>query len=96
MSGGLNFLDLLNPAEVVCKIVNKAKNLSNKVSLDDVIKIAGTYKKFLPDPKKSLSHENFGMGMTLTNNEVKDIMNVTKSLESTGTLLKGTTRKITS
>ena len=34
--------------------------------------------------------------MTLTNNEVKDIMNVTKSLESTGTLLKGTTRKITS
>ena len=51
-SGGFNILDLMNPAEVVYKIANKAKNLSNKVSLDDVIKIADVSGKFLPDPKK--------------------------------------------
>ena len=37
-----------------------------------------------------------GAGITLTNNEIKDIMTVTKSLENRGTLLKETTRKITS
>ena len=35
-------------------------------------------------------------GITLTNNEIKDIMKVIKSLENRGILLKGTTRKITS
>ena len=34
--------------------------------------------------------------MTLTNNEIKGIMKVIKSLENRGILLKGTTRKITS
>ena len=33
------------------------------------------------------------LGITLTNNEIKDIMKVLKSLENTGILLKGTTRK---
>ena len=37
-----------------------------------------------------------GAGITLTNNEIKDIMTVTKSSENRGTLLKETTRKITS
>ena len=35
-------------------------------------------------------------GITLTNNEIKDIITVIKSLESRGMLLNGTTRKITS
>ena len=35
-------------------------------------------------------------GITLTNNEIKDIMKVINSLENGGVLLKGTTRKITS
>ena len=35
-------------------------------------------------------------GITLTNNEIKYIMKVTKFLENRGILLKGTTRKITS
>ena len=34
--------------------------------------------------------------MTLTNNEIKGIMKVIKSLENTGILLKGTAREITS
>ena len=37
-----------------------------------------------------------GSGITLTNNEIKDIMKVIKSLENSGILLKGTTRKFTS
>ena len=36
-----------------------------------------------------------GSGMTLTNNEIKDIMKVIKSLENKKNLLKGTTAKIT-
>ena len=35
-------------------------------------------------------------GIALTNNEIKDIKKVIKSLENRGILLKGTTRKITS
>ena len=37
-----------------------------------------------------------GSGITLTNNEIQDIMKVSKSLENRGILLKGTSRKITS
>ena len=37
-----------------------------------------------------------GSGITLTKNEIKDIIKVIKSLENRGVLLKGTTRKISS
>ena len=37
-----------------------------------------------------------GSGITLTNNEIKIIIKVSKSLENRGNLLKGTTAKITS
>ena len=37
-----------------------------------------------------------GPGTTLTNNEIKDIIKLIKSLENRGILLKETTRKITS
>ena len=36
-----------------------------------------------------------GSGITLTNNEIKDIMKVITYLENRGILLKGTIRKIT-
>ena len=38
--------------------------------------------------------KNKGLEITITNNEIKDIMKVIKSLENRGILLKGTTRKI--
>ena len=50
-SGGFNILDLMNPAEVVYKIAIKAKNLSNKVPVDDVLIAAEVSRKFLPDHK---------------------------------------------
>ena len=37
-----------------------------------------------------------GSGITLTNNEIKDIMKVIKLLENRGILLKGSTKKIIS
>ena len=37
-----------------------------------------------------------GTGITLTDNEIKDIIKVINSLENGRTLLKGTTKKITS
>ena len=49
------------------KIVNKAKDLSNKVSLDDAIKTSDLSGKILPNLKK------IRMGIILTNNEIKDI-----------------------
>ena len=96
-SGRINVLDLMNPVEVVYKIANKAKDLSNKVSLDDVKKISDLSRKIMLDFKKILEGPtNFGTEITLTNHEIKYIMKVIKSLENRGILLKGTTRKITS
>ena len=37
-SEGFNILDPKNPTEVACNIVNKAKDLSNNVSLNEAIK----------------------------------------------------------
>ena len=39
--------------------------------------------------------EKFGAGITLANNQIKDIINVIKSLENREILLKGNTRKFT-
>ena len=36
-----------------------------------------------------------GLGITLTNNEIKDVMNVVRFIENRESLLKRTTRKIT-
>ena len=40
--------------------------------------------------------EKFGSGITVANNEIKDIMKVIKSLDNRGIVLTGTTTKITS
>ena len=75
-SGGFDILNLKNRAEVVDKIANKAKNLSNKKSLHDVIKIADIPRKLLPHLKKILPDpiEKFRTGITLTKNENKKIL----------------------
>ena len=80
-----------NIIRVVSKILYKSDDLNIKVSLNDIIKTTDTSRKIIKDSKNV-----FGTGVTLTNNEVKDIKKLIKSLENRGTLLKGTTRKITS
>ena len=92
--GGFSILDLMNPAEVLYKIVNKANDLSNKVSIDDVInnnKHLIFLENFFPDFESIL-----GTRKTLINNEIKDIIKVIKPLENGEILLNGTTKKITS
>ena len=83
-SGELNILDMMNLAEVVYKIANKANDLSNKVSLDDVIEIADVCRNFY----KILKKHEFGTGITLTNNEIKDIIKVIKPLEKWRNFIK--------
>ena len=47
-SGGFDIVDIMNPAELMYNIANKAKGLSSKVSLDDVLKITDySRKKFV-------------------------------------------------
>ena len=77
------------------KIINEVDKLSKKVTLNDIIKIATDSKNFMKNLKNA-SDKVLGTGITLTNNETKDIIKVIKSLENSGILLKGTTRKMTS
>ena len=73
-SGGFSILNLMNPAEVAYEIANNAKDFSNKVSFDDISKkILPDSKNILPDPTRK-----FGMRITLTDNETKDILNIVK------------------
>ena len=39
----------MNPVRVVSKIVNNARNFSNKLSLNDIIIITDTYRKMMKD-----------------------------------------------
>ena len=66
-----------------------AKKINNDTIVDDGLSLVG--KKI----KKGISSIR-DSGITLTNNRIKDIMKVMKSLENRGILLKGTTRKIIS
>ena len=97
----VNFLDLLNPDksllfkpdEVFKEIVNEADKLSKKVTVNDIIKIAADSKNVIKEFKNA--SDNFlGTGVTLTDNEMKYIIKVIKSLENRAILLEGTTRKI--
>ena len=69
------------------------KNAGTKKLNDDTLVDAGlniTGKEV----KKGISSIK-GSGITLTNNEIKDIMKIIKSLENRGILSKGTIRKTT-
>ena len=66
-----------------------AKKINNDILVDIGLNLLG--KK----TKKGISSVK-GSRITLTNNEIKDIIKVIKSLENRGFLLKGTTKKITS
>ena len=65
------------------------KELNSNLLVDAGLNIIG---KII---KKEIS-SIIGSGITLTNNETKDIIKLIKSLDNRGILLKGTTRKITS
>ena len=65
------------------------KKLNKDIFVDEVFNVIGKNIK-----KGILSIS--GSGITLTNNEIKDIIKLIKTLENRRILLKGTTRKVTS
>ena len=71
-----------------------SKNMSGK-KLNDYDLIDGGLSLLDKNIKKGISTMT-SSGITLTNNEIKDIMKVIKSLENRGNLLKRAIRKITS
>ena len=62
-------------------------NYLTKVSLNDIIKTANTSKLYI-GALKNIFGDYSGAEITLTNNEIKDIIKVIKSLENRGILLK--------
>ena len=70
----------MNLVELVYKIASKANNLSNKMSqdkIDEVIKTANVFRTVMADFNKVL-----GTGITPKNNEIKNIIEVIRSLEN--------------
>ena len=65
------------------------------MSLDNILENFDFAKNLLQASKKSYKNL-YGEEITLTKNEIKDIMKVIRSLENRGILLKGTTKKLTS
>ena len=65
------------------------------MTLNDITKTADASKIIIYVFKK-VSKKSFEAGIALKNNEIKDIMKVTKSLINIEILLKGTTKKIIS
>ena len=64
------------------------KEIDNKLFLDIGLNTIG---KKIKNKISSIA----GSGITLTNNGIKDIMKIIKSLQNRGIVLKGTTRKVT-
>ena len=57
-SGGFDILNLIHSVGAVHETANKAKDLFNRVLLDNVIKKADISRNFLPNPiKKFLEQE---------------------------------------
>ena len=86
---GINYLiaPIKGLLSVLKFIDNEFKNvLKNKNKISGTIK---TVDSSIKDIKKF-----FRVGITVTDNEIKDLMKVIKSLENTEVFLKGTTRKI--
>ena len=78
--------------------ITKLNNLNKKVSDDQLNKMVDAVNLFRKMPTDKLSSEEFdkiftGSGITLTNNEIKDIIKEISSLENTE--IKETTRIIT-
>ena len=86
-SSNIRFKGLLSSAKSISNSIVKTVNKVDPVDAG----LSLLVKKII----KGISSIK-GSGITLTNNEIKDIMKVIKSLANRGILLKGTNRKITS
>ena len=80
--------------QITNSFIKELKNAGTKKLNNDILVDAGldTVGKKIKIGISTIT----GSAITLTNNEIKDIIKVIKSLENGGILLKGTTTKITS
>ena len=80
--------------QITNSFIKELKNAGTKKLNNDILVDAGldTVGKKIKIGISTIT----GSAITLTNNEIKDIIKVIKSLEKGGILLKGTTTKITS
>ena len=83
--------DFIDPSKILLKSANKAEDLSEIVTLNDIIKTVNTSKKFIKDFWNISETE-----ISQNNNEIKDVIKIIKCLENRRILLKGTTKKNTS
>ena len=88
-------LNTINSTKLLPKIANNVEDLFNKVTFNHIIKTVDISKNFVKDFKKDFENIS-GTRVSLTNNEIKDIMIVIiNSLENREILTKETTTKIT-
>ena len=66
---------ILNPDKTVKKIVNKADKLSEKMTINGIIKTAIDCKTFMKTLKNAFDNVS-GTGINLTDNEIKNILKV--------------------
>ena len=86
-------LNTINSTKLLPKIANNVEDLFNKVTFNHIIKTADISKNFVKDFKKDFENIS-GTRVSLTNNEIKDIMIVIiNSLENREILTKETTTK---
>ena len=82
-------VDLFYPFKMIPKAAKKTEDFSKNTN--EITDLAKMFDNSVRAIKK-----RFGTGITLTNNEIEDIIKVINYLENRGILLKETIRKITS
>ena len=88
----IHFYRMMN--SIVNSYVKELKNADNKKVNNEILVDTGL--NIIGEKIKKGISSITGSRITLTNNEIKDIMKIIKSLESKEIFLKGTARQITS
>ena len=79
--------------QIISSFVKELKDMGTKIINKDIHVDAGLI--IIGEKIRKGIFSITGSGITLTNNEIKDIINLIKSLENRGISLKGTSTKIT-
>ena len=86
--GGIIPIELFYPFKMINKGFKKVQDSSK--NKNEIIDLAKTFDNSVRGNKNF-----FGTGITLTDNEIKDIVKIIQYLENRGILLKLTTKKVT-
>ena len=97
---GFIFLEsLLNPGKIMLEGFKKMEYSAEKVQHNEFIKVVNVLRKILIDKLPKMSKNETEMfkdsGITLANNEIKDIIKTVISLQNRNFIKKGQLKKIT-